>query len=123
MFDQLKNLKQLAGLMGNPAELKEKFDAVQRELAARSVEAEAGAGAVRVTVSGKLEVLNIQLDPALITTLLDADSPRSDDHALIEQLIVTATNDAMKKAQALIRDEMSTAAGGLNLPGMDQFLT
>lgn len=120
MFDQLKNLKALSGLMGNMPEIKRRMEEMQAELARRTVEGEAGAGAVRVTVNGKLEVLNVQLDPAMIATLAGEGSDA--DRGMIEELIVSAANDAMRRAQELVKEEMSKAAGGLNLPGMDGLL-
>ena len=121
MFDQLKNLKQLAGLMGNAGELKEKFDQVQQQLAAKSVEADAGSGAVRVRVDGKLKVLDVQLDPALLAAL-HPDTSSDIDRDLVQRLIVEATNAAMTKAQSLIRDEMAAVTGGMDLPGLDQLM-
>ncbi|QQE11565.1 YbaB/EbfC family nucleoid-associated protein [Planctomycetota bacterium] len=117
MFDQLKNLKNLAGLMGNAGELKEKFEQLQAELARIEVEADAGAGAVRVTVNGKFEVKRVQLDPAMISAL--AGDGADTDKEMIEELIVSATNAAIKKAQDTMRDQMSELTGGMNLPGLD----
>ena len=117
MFDQMKMMKQLAGLMGNPAELKEKFEAMQAELAERTVEADAGAGAVRVTVNGRLEVVDVRLDPTMTAALVGEGADA--DRGMIEQLIVSATNSAMEKAQSMAKEQMAGLAGGLNLPGLD----
>ena len=120
MFDQMKNMKQLAGLMGNMGQLKEKFEQVQAELAKKHVEADAGAGAVRVTANGKLEIIRVEVDPAMVASL--AGEGAEADREMIEELIASATNAALKKAQELVKEEMSKAAGGMNLPGMDQLL-
>ena len=117
MFDQLKNLKNLAGLMGNAGEMKEKFEQMQAELARIEVEADAGAGAVRVTVNGKFEVLRVNLDPSMITAI--AGEGADTDKVMIEELIVAATNAAILKAQGVIREQMSEMTGGMNLPGLD----
>ena len=122
MFDQFKNLKQLAGLMGNAGELKEKFDAVQQQLADKSVEADAGSGAVRVRVNGKLKVLDVHLDPALLAALQSSSAGSTADREMVQQLVVDATNAALTKAQSLIRDEMAAVTGGLDLPGLDQLM-
>ena len=121
MFDQLKNLKALSGLMGNLPQLKQRMEQLQAELARMTVEAESGAGAVRVTVNGKLEVLAVQLDPAMIATFL-GDADQAQDCQLLEELIASAVNEALRRAQELVKQEMSKAAGGLNLPGMDGLL-
>lgn len=120
MFDQMKNLKQLAGLMGNAGELKAKFEAMQVELERKTVEADAGAGAVRVTVNGQLRVVAVHLDPAMTTALVGEGADA--DKGMVEELIVSATNAAMAKAQLMIKDEMASITGGLNLPGMDQLM-
>ena len=120
MLDQLKNLKNLAGLMGNAQELREKFEQLQTELAVKTVEADAGAGAVRVVVNGKLEVLRIHLDQPLLKTLV-GDGEEADVQ-MIEDLTAAAVNAGMKKAQALMRDEMTKLTGGMNIPGLTGLL-
>lgn len=120
MFDQMKNLKQLAGLMGNAGEIKAKFEAMQAELENKTVDADAGAGAVRVTVNGHLRVVGVHLDPAMTTALVGSGTEA--DKGMVEELIASATNAAMAKAQLMIKDEMASVTGGLNLPGMDQLM-
>ena len=120
MFDQLKNLKDMASMMGNASELREKFMQLQAELAQKTVDAEAGAGAVRVTVNGKLEVQRVELDPAMLSTL--AGGGGDADREMVEELIVAATNAAMQKAHALIREQMGQLTGGMNIPGLDGLL-
>jgi DNA-binding YbaB/EbfC family protein len=118
MFDQLKAMKSLAGLMGNAGDLKAKFDAIQQELEAKTVEGDAGQGAVRVTVNGKLQVVAVQLDPAVLALFNTADDASDADRQQLENLIAQATNHALDNAQTMIRDEMSAITGGLGLPGM-----
>lgn len=119
MFDQLKNMKDLAGLMGNLGGLKEKMEQAQAELATKTVEAEAGAGAVRVTMNGKFEVIGVAIDPVMITTLAGTGSDA--DRQMVEELIVSAMNGAVMKVQELLQETIGEATGGLgglNLPGM-----
>ncbi|MEM6855839.1 MAG: YbaB/EbfC family nucleoid-associated protein [Planctomycetota bacterium] len=123
MFDQMKNLKQLAGLMGNASEIKAKFEEMQAQLEHKTVEADAGAGAVRVAVNGHLRVVGVHLDPAMTTALVGEGADA--DKGMVEELIASATNAAMTKAQMMIKDEMASITGGLNipgLPGMDQLM-
>ncbi len=120
MFDQMKNLKQLAGLLGNTSELRERFEQMQRELESKTVTADAGAGAVRVTANGKMRITAVELDPAMIAVL--AGEGEQADREMIEQLVLSATNEALERAQELVRQELTQATGGLNLPGMDQLL-
>lgn len=116
MFDQFKQLKALSGLLANREEIQAKMQAFQEEMAKKSVTADAGAGAVRVTVTGKLEVQRVELDPVLLKALVGDDAARS--KGLVEDLVRDAANEALQKAQEMMRDEMARVAGGMNLPGM-----
>ncbi len=134
MFDQLKNLKGLAGLMGQAGQFKEKMEQMQEELARQTVVGDAGAGAVRVTINGRLEVVRVELDRVMIATLAGPSTPSEssveDDRAttatsagqtdqeMVEELIAAAINDGMARAQELVRQEMSKITGGLDLSSM-----
>lgn len=117
MFDQLKNIKDLAGLMGNLGDIKEKMEQAQAELAEKTVQAESGAGAVRVTMNGKFEVIDVTIDPAMVTVLAGAGTDA--DRQMVEELIASAMNAASLKVQDLMKDTIGEAAGGLNLPGLN----
>lgn len=114
MFDQMKQMKQLMGMLGNLGDMKEKAEQIQQELARRTVEAEAGAGAVRVVMSGTFAVREVRIDPTMVSVL--AGEGTDEDRQMIEELLVAAYNAALEKAQALAREQMSQLTGGLNLP-------
>ncbi|MEX0653048.1 MAG: YbaB/EbfC family nucleoid-associated protein [Phycisphaeraceae bacterium] len=120
MFDQMKNFKNLAGMLGNAGELREKFEKLQAELAEKRIDADAGAGAVRVTVNGKFEVVSLEIDRAMLTAI--AGEGTDADKEMVEELILSATNAALQKAQQVVRDEFSRAAGGMNIPGIEGLL-
>jgi hypothetical protein len=98
----------LGGLL---QQAQEKLASFQQEMASRTVEASAGGGMVTVTVNGKLELLAVRIDPALL------DKP---DVEMLQDLIVAATNEGVRAAQKLMADEMGRLTGGLGLklPGM-----
>ena len=102
MFDQLKGMKQLAGMLGNMGEMKEKMEALQAELAARHVEGQAGGGAVKVTANGNFEIQSLEIDQAAIASLTGDDA----SGAMVRGLIVEATNDAIGKVRDLAKDSM-----------------
>ena len=77
MFDQMKNLKALAGMMGNADQIKARFEQMQRDLERKTVSADAGAGAVRVTVNGKLHVERVELDPSMTAALVGEGPTRT----------------------------------------------
>ncbi|MHC4219876.1 MAG: YbaB/EbfC family nucleoid-associated protein [Planctomycetota bacterium] len=114
MFDNLKGLAGLAGIMKDLPKIKQKLEEVKQQLGEMTVDAETGGGAVRATVNGLLRVVSIDLDPALISGLVD---PAHDqDRAIAEDLIVGAVNLALQKARELAEREMAAAAGDLGLP-------
>lgn len=117
MFDNLKNL---AGLLGQAGQMKEKFDEIQAQLGRKTVEAEAGAGAVCVVMNGRFEVLAVRLDPLMISTLAGVGADA--DRQMIEELIAAAVNAAVLKVQQLLKTEMASLTGGLNIPGLDKML-
>lgn len=127
MFDQIKNLKGLMGLMGRADELREKYEQMQERLAGRTVEAESGAGAVRAVVNGKMEVVSIELDRAMIQTLTQTDEERTPEQAeldrkMIEELIRSAVNEGMLRARNLFQEEIQSVTGDMNLPGLEGLL-
>jgi DNA-binding YbaB/EbfC family protein len=85
----------------------------QDELAGKTVEATSGGGAVRVVVSGGLVVKEIKIDR-------EAVDP--EDVEMLEDLVLTAVNEAIKKAQEMTATEMGKITGGLGIPGMGDIL-
>lgn len=82
---------------------------VQEELGTKSVTATAGGGVIKVEITGKLEIKTIELDPGIVS---------NDDLEMLQDLIIAAVNEAIKKAQDLANDEMGKVTGNLKLPGM-----
>ncbi len=119
-MSMFENIKNMAGLMGQAGEIKEKMQQVQDSLARKTVEGESGAGAVIVTMNGKFEIIGIAFDRPLIATLAGDGSEA--DQQMIEDLTVAACTAAHQKAQKLIAEEMSQVTGGLNIPGLDKML-
>jgi hypothetical protein len=81
---------------------------VQEELKDERVEASVGGGAVKVAITGELQVQSVTIDPLAI----DAD-----DISLLEDMIAAAVNEALRQAQDLAARKMSAVTGGLGLPG------
>ena len=114
MFDNLKAMTGLAGLLKDLPRLKARLEEVKQELSLKTVTSETGGGAVRVTANGLLKVVSIELDPALITGLVNPADEQ--DKAIAEGLITGAVNAALVKARELAEKEMADAAGELGLP-------
>jgi len=101
-------LKNLAGLMKQASQMQAKMAEMQAKLDAMEVDGEAGAGMVRVTLSGKAELKRIKIEPKLLDPA---------EAEMLEDLIVAAHAEAKKKVEAVMSEEMSKATGGLELPG------
>lgn len=95
-------LKQAQGMSG-------KFQEVRDRIANLRCEGQAGGGMVTVEVSGLMKVLNCKIDPALY---------QSGDREMVEELICSATNQALDKIRDAQRNEMQQVTGGLNIPGL-----
>ncbi len=85
------------------------MEEAQAEAAAQVVEASAGGGMVSVKVNGKQELLEV---------VIEKDVVNPDDVEMLQDLIVAAVNEGMKKAQQLMQDKLQGITGGLNIPGM-----
>ena len=81
----------------------------QEELESKTVEATVGGGSVKVEVSGKKELVSIHIQP-------EAVDP--EDVEMLEDLILAAVNEGMRKAEELAASEMGKITGGMNLPGL-----
>jgi DNA-binding YbaB/EbfC family protein len=107
MFDALKNIGNLPGLMAKAKEMQQKMQAVQEELGKRHVTADAGGGMVEATVNGRMELLRIRIDKSRVDV---------NDSEMIEDLVVAAVNAAQAKAAEMVRSEMGKVTAELGLP-------
>ena len=101
----------MPGNMANPQRMQRQMEEQQKELEAKEFTATAGGGAVEVTVSGKREVLKVKLAEEVVDP---------DDIEMLEDLIVAATNEALRKVEEESGAAMSRLTGGLGggVPGM-----
>lgn len=81
----------------------------QEELKETTLEVTAGGGAVRVVITGAQEVRHVQIDPSAV----DADEVE-----MLQDLVMSAMNEAIGRSKELERERMSSIAGGMGLPGM-----
>jgi len=89
-------------------QLQKQMAKVQDEIEATTVEASSGGGAVKVVVLGKMVVQSIHIEAAAVDP---------EDVELLEEMVLTAINDGLSKAQELASSKMNALTGGLNLPG------
>jgi len=116
MFDMFKGMGQLAGLMRNLPRLQQEAEQLQQRLGQVSAEGDAGAGMVKVKINGRNEVLSCQISEEVL---------KLNDREMLEDLIRSATNQALARVKQLIAEEtgkMAQALGlpaGMALPGMN----
>lgn len=114
MFEGLKGMAGLAGMMKDLPKLKAKMEEVKEQLGNITVDAETGGGAVRATASGQLRLVAVKVDHALLSGLIDAADP--EDRAMAEDLIIGAVNAALEKAREAAEREIADAAAEMGLP-------
>ncbi|MGB9879389.1 MAG: YbaB/EbfC family nucleoid-associated protein [Anaerolineae bacterium] len=99
----------MAKMMKQVHKMQEELAKIQEELAGRTVEATAGGGAVRAIVNGRQELEAVTIDPALLA---------EGDVEMLQDLVVAAVNEALRKSQEMVTEAMSKITGGLKLPGL-----
>jgi DNA-binding YbaB/EbfC family protein len=87
---------------------------MQRRLSETVVEGSSGGGAITATMNGKKQLLKIRIDPAAVIGLSGAQP----DVEMLEDLVVSAVNDAGQKADAAIQSSVQGMLGGLKIPGL-----
>lgn len=96
-------------LMKQAQAMQKQMESMQKEVEVAEFEASAGGGAVSVRVNGKKEVLNININPEVV----DAE-----DVEMLEDLVLGAVNEALRKAEEETANKMGKITGGLNMPGL-----
>ena len=95
------------GMMKQAAQLQSKMKALQDELELVEVEGLSGGGLVSVRMTAKTEVKAVKIDPSLM---------KAEEREILEDLLVTALNDARRKAEGAMQEKMQALTGGLGLP-------
>jgi DNA-binding YbaB/EbfC family protein len=96
----------LGNLMKQAQMMQENLQKAQAQLAEMEVEGQAGAGMVKVVMTGKHDVKRVHIDPSLM----------SDDKEMLEDLIAAAVNDAVRRIETTSQEKMSALTAGMPLP-------
>ena len=99
----------VGNMMKQAQELQKKMAQVQADLRTRVVEDSAGGGMVTAQVNGQRELVALKIDPEVVDP---------DDVEMLQDLVIAAVSQALKKAEKLAETEMAKVTGGLSLPGM-----
>ncbi|MCY4529871.1 MAG: YbaB/EbfC family nucleoid-associated protein [Chloroflexi bacterium] len=90
-------------------QLQKRMEQMQEEMETLTVEGSAGGGAVTAVVTGKMHVLSITIDPDVVDP---------DDVELLQDMVLAAVNDGLRKAEETVSKQMASITGGLNIPGL-----
>ncbi|HET9313789.1 MAG TPA: YbaB/EbfC family nucleoid-associated protein [Nitrospira sp.] len=106
----MKNpLGNMANIMKQAQQMQAQMAKLQEEAATKTVTGSAGGGMVTVTANGALEVVSVRIDPE---ALKDADAE------MLQDVVLAATNEALKNARQLMAEQMKSVTGGMNIPGL-----
>jgi DNA-binding YbaB/EbfC family protein len=97
---------QIAGLMKQAQQMQENLKKAQEEIAGMEVEGQAGAGMVKVVMTGRHDVKRVSIAPSLM----------NEDKDMLEDLIAAAVNDAVRRVEAATQEKMGGLTSGLGLP-------
>ena len=95
----------LAGLMKQAQQMQDNVQKMQEQIAQMEIEGQAGAGMVKIVMTGKPDVRRVSIDPSVM-----------DDREMLEDLIAAAVNDAVRRIESTTQEKMSGFTAGLNLP-------
>ncbi len=104
-------MKGLGNMMRQAQQMQKRMAQVQEELASKTVEATAGGGMVRCVITGKQEVRSLTIEREVVDP---------EDVEMLQDLILAAVNEGIKKSQEMVSEEVGRIAGGMgiNLPGI-----
>ena len=102
-------MKGFGNMMKEAQKLQAQMEKMQEEVGKKTVEATAGGGIVTVQANGKQELMSIKLEPEVIN---------KDDAQMLEDLVLAACNEALRKSRELVQQELGKLTGGLKIPGL-----
>ncbi len=99
----------MADMMKQAQAMQERLGKIQEEAETKTVEASAGGGMVTITANGGMKIIKIAIDPEVL---------KSEDPEMLQDLLMAATNEALRKAKELMAEEVKGLTGGMGIPGM-----
>ena len=102
-------MKGFGNLVKEAQKLQAQLEALKEEVGKKKVEASAGGGMVVVEANGNQELVSIKIDREVINP---------DDAQMLEDLVIAACNEALRKSRELVQAEMSKLTAGLKIPGL-----
>ncbi len=103
----------LNDMMKQAKKMQQEMGKVQEEARKKTVEAAVGGGMVTVIANGAMEILSIKIDREVVNP---------DDIDMLQDLVTAASNEALRRAQQMVNEEIGKVTGGLNIPGLGNIL-
>ncbi|PLR80195.1 YbaB/EbfC family nucleoid-associated protein [Bacillus canaveralius] len=105
----MRGMGNMQNMMKQMQKMQKKMQEAQEELGEKKIEGTAGGGMVTVIVTGHKQIVEVNIKPEVVDP---------DDIDMLQDLVLAATNDALKKADELTNNTMGQFTKGMNLPGM-----
>jgi DNA-binding YbaB/EbfC family protein len=106
----MKNpLGNMGNLMKQAQAMQAQMAKLQEEAATKTVTGTAGGGMITVTANGGMEIVSVVINPEAV---------KCGDADMLQDLVLAASNDALKKARQMMADQMKSLTGGMNIPGL-----
>jgi len=102
-------MKNMNSMMKQAQKMQKKMLEAQKDLATKTVEASSGGGMVKVVANGAQKIESIVLEKEVVDP---------EDIEMLQDLVLSAVNDALKKSQEMVSTEMGKLTGGMNIPGL-----
>ena len=102
-------VKGFGDILKQAQQMHAKISQLQEEMAGKTVETSSGGGMVNIVMNGKQEILSVRIEPEVIN---------QEDVEMLQDLIAAAVNEAIRKSQEIMAEEMKKITGGLSIPGL-----
>lgn len=99
----------MSNILKQAQAMQEQMAKIQEQAASKTVNGTAGGGIVTVTANGAMQIISVTIDPEII---------KSGDVDMLQDLVVAATNEALRQAKELMEGEMKALTGGMKIPGL-----
>lgn len=99
----------MGNMMKQVQKMQKQMEQTQKEMEEKEIEVTAGGGAIKAVVNGKKELLSIDIDESVVDL---------EDIEMLEDLVLAAVNEALRKAEDMMAKEMGKLTGGMNIPGL-----
>lgn len=99
----------IGSLMNQARNIQQKMEEIKKEAATKTVTSTVGGGMVTAVVNGRQELVSLKIEPAVIN---------SNEAEMLQDLVISAVNDAMRRSQELLQDQMRQLTGGISIPGL-----